>query len=110
MAKKIGIIRCEFHSVQCNGVHCFSALQNKTEAFAAHDDDLQLVGYATCGGCCGRDAVRRAGAMVASGAEAIHLSGCLYGGTLCPFKDRIKSDIERLKVPVILGTHHVLEA
>lgn len=47
--------------------------------------------------------------MVDSGAEAIHLSGCLYGGNLCPFKERIKSDIEMLKVPVVLGTHHKFE-
>lgn len=109
MAKKIGIIRCDFHSVQCNGAYCFSAIQNKAEAFSIYDDDIQLVGYATCGGCCGRDAVRRAKTMVDSGAEAIHLSGCLYGGNLCPFKERIKSDIEYLKVPVVLGTHHKFE-
>ena len=110
MAKKIGIIRCEFHSAQCNGAHCFSAISKKEEAFEQHNDDIELVGYATCGGCCGRDAVRRAKMMVDSGAEAIHLSGCLWGGNLCPFKDRIRGDIEGwLKIPVVLGTHHKFE-
>ena len=107
---KIGIIRCDFHSVQCNGAHCFSAMRKKEEAFAQYDGEIELVGYATCGGCCGRDAVRRAKMMVDSGAETIHLSGCLWGGNLCPFKDRIKGDIEAwLKVPVVLGTHHKFE-
>ena len=110
MAKKIGVIRCEFHSAQCNGAHCFSAMQKKTEAFERYSEDVELVGYATCGGCCGRDAVRRAKMMVDSGAETIHLSGCLWGGNLCPFKERIKGDIENgLKVPVVLGTHHKFE-
>jgi len=89
-------------------------MREKKEAFEIYDEEVQLVGYATCGGCCGRDAVRRAATMVkpgqADGAEAIHLSGCLWGGSACPFKERIKSDIENyLKVPVVLGTHHKFE-
>ncbi len=47
--------------------------------------------------------------MVDSGAEAIHLSGCLWGGDMCPFKERIKRDIGWLKVPIVLGTHHKFE-
>lgn len=108
MAKKIGIIRCDIHSLTCHGVHCFSTMQKKTEAFAVHDDDLILVGYSTCGGCCGRDAMRRAKIMVDQGAEAIHLSNCLCSQR-CPFTESIKSGISALKVPVIQGTHKLLE-
>ena len=108
MAKKIGIIRCEINSLQCNGVHCFEALQDGSQAFAVHDDDLLPVGFATCGGCCGRDAERRVKKMVADGAEAIHLGNCVWSPK-CPFKESILNAAEGLKVPVIKGTHKIIE-
>ena len=108
MAKKIGIIRCEINAIQCNGVHCFEMLQNGSEAFSVHDDDLLLVGYATCGGCCGRDTERRVKRMVADGAEAIHLGNCVWSKK-CPFKEDILSAIEGLNVPVIKGTHKAVD-
>lgn len=108
MAKKIGIIRCEINSIQCNGVHCFEALKDNSKAFAVHNDDLLLVGFSTCGGCCGRDALRRVKKMVADGAEAIHLGNCVWSEK-CPFKERILSAVEGLRIPVISGTHKTFD-
>ncbi len=108
MAKKIGIIRCEINSIQCNGLHCFEVLEDGSQAFSVHDDDLLLVGYATCGGCCGRDALRRVKKMVADGDEAMHLGNCVWSEK-CPFKERILSAVEGLRIPIIKGTHKTFD-
>jgi predicted metal-binding protein len=50
---KIGIIICDrYHT--CAGGKCIRALKNREGAFSRYQgQDVELVGYTTCGGCPG---------------------------------------------------------
>lgn len=103
---KIGIIRCEEHSKRCAGYGCFPALLNKTGKFEEYDD-IELVGFETCGGC-GRGKadkiMDRATRLKEKGAEVIHLSNCLLGP--CPSKELYqKTLVEEMGIPIMMGTH-----
>ncbi|MHB0869281.1 MAG: CGGC domain-containing protein [Chloroflexota bacterium] len=104
---KLGIIRCEVRAEQCAGYKCFPALRDRTGSLAAYDDDLELVGFDTCGGCVLKDpsrTVERAVRLQKLGAEAIHLGNCLV--TYCPWLDLFKESIAReTGLPVVLKTH-----
>ncbi len=105
---KIGIIRCQEQSNDCAGWGCFPALRNKTGSFSNYDE-LELVGFDTCGGC-GRNKadkiVSRAKRMKEKGAEAIHLGVCLVHA--CPAKEVYRKAIEdKVNIPVIEGTHPI---
>ena len=47
---KIGIIRCDEHSVSCAGYSCFPAVRDRTGAFEEYNA-VELIGFDTCGGC-----------------------------------------------------------
>jgi predicted metal-binding protein len=104
---KIGIIRCNTHSENCAGYKCFPALGSKAGSFAAYEDDLELVGFDTCGGCGRNEAtkiVARAMRLREKGAEIIHLGNCLAGA--CPWLDLYQSAIAReTGLAVALKTH-----
>lgn len=103
---KIGIIRCEEQSARCAGYSCFPAVMNKTGKFDQYDD-IELVGFETCGGC-GRGKadkiMGRATRLKEKGAEVIHLSNCLTGP--CPSKELYeKTLVEQMGIPIVIGTH-----
>ncbi len=103
---KVGIIRCQEHSNQCAGYHCFPALQNRTGQFKDYET-VELVGFDTCGGC-GRNKadkiVARAQRLKEKGAEVIHLGNCLVGA--CPFKDIYETALkEQVALPLVERTH-----
>lgn len=103
---KIGIIRCQEHSSDCAGWSCFPALRDRSGAFAAYDD-VELVGFDTCGGC-GRNKadkiVAKAKRLKDKGAEAIHLGNCIVGA--CPTKDLyVKTLNDEVGIPVVEKTH-----
>ena len=52
--KKIGIIICGRYQ-SCGGGKCFRALRERAGAFAAYpgDEEVEVVGFANCGGCPG---------------------------------------------------------
>jgi predicted metal-binding protein len=75
---KIGIIRCDGTLKQCPGTGCFKTIREKSGQFQEYSDqEIELIGMATCGGCPGRDAVRVAQDMVRRGAEVIYLATCV---------------------------------
>lgn len=103
---KIGIIRCDEHSNVCAGFHCFPSIYEKNGSFEGYDD-IQLVGFDTCGGC-GRGKadkiVSRANKLKELGAEVIHLGNCLTGP--CPSADLYeKAIIDEVGIKVVKGTH-----
>ncbi len=148
---KIGIITCENRSLLCAGQNCLGSVSRHSGTFARYTDEIELVGFTTCGGCPGNLAPKKAESMIKySGAEKIHLSCCVYrtmpnpsgsmeeieaklaqspwtqlnqddyvvelakslkSGQLphvCPFKDRMKKNIEMLGVEVVERTHEHL--
>jgi predicted metal-binding protein len=103
---KIGIIRCQEHSANCAGFHCFPAIKNKSGQFVPYEE-IELVGFDSCGGC-GRGKadkiVAKAKRLVEKGAEVIHLGNCVVGA--CPNKNLYEEALKaELDVPIVEKTH-----
>ena len=108
--KKIGIIICNRYH-RCGGGKCLRALRERAGAFSIYskDEEIELVGYSTCGGCPGGNIEYVPAEMVKNGAEAIHLAtGLVVGYPPCPNIRKFKEYIEsRYKIPVVVGTHPI---
>lgn len=109
---KIGIIICDRYR-ECGGGKCFRSLASREGAFDIYgrDDDVQLVGYSTCGGCPGGNIEYVPEEMIKNGAEVIHFAtGFLVGYPPCPYIDHFKRFIEeKYNIKVVLGTHPIPE-
>jgi predicted metal-binding protein len=109
---RIGIIICERYG-DCAGGKCFRAMRERVGGFSAYpaSEPLELVGYASCGGCPGGNIEYAPEEMVKNGAEAIHLAtGFVVGYPPCPWLDYFTQFIERrFGVPVVVGTHPIPE-
>ena len=107
---KIGIIICDRYKT-CAGGKCFRAMRNKEGAFNIYkdNDELELVGYTTCGGCPGGNIEYTPEEMIKNGAEAIHFAtGFVVGYPPCPYLNNFKNFIKiKYSVKVIIGTHPI---
>ena len=74
---KLGIIRCMQTEDFCPGTGDFKAIRNKTGVFADVKEEIELVGFANCGGCPGKRAVLRARELVKRGADTIAFASCI---------------------------------
>jgi len=106
---RIGIIICHrYHT--CAGGKCLRSLHNREGAFARYKgEEVELVGYATCGGCPGGNVEYAPAEMKKNGAEVIHLAtGLAVGYPPCPriqaFCDFIP---EKYDLEVVVGTHPI---
>ena len=93
---KIGIIICDRYK-NCAGGKCFRALQKREGAFDIYDknNELELVGYTSCGGCPGSNFEYAPEEMKKNGAEVIHFAtGLIVGYPPCPFFDYFKLLVE----------------
>jgi len=107
---KIGIIICDRYR-NCGGGKCFRALQNREGAFDiyAKEDQVEIVGYANCGGCPGGNIEYVPEEMKKNGAEVIHLAtGLVVGYPPCPYIKHFQ-DLIRVKynLKVVVGTHPI---
>lgn len=109
---KIGIIICGRYR-DCGGGKCFRSIRNREGAFDIYDkdEDVELVGYTSCGGCPGGNIEYVPEEMINNGAEVIHLAtGLVVGYPPCPYIKEFKDFIEkRYKVRVVVGTHPIPE-
>jgi predicted metal-binding protein len=107
---KIGIIICDRYRM-CAGGKCLRAFKNKEGAFSIYkkNEELELVGYATCGGCPGGNIEYSPGEMLKNGAEVIHLAtGLIVGYPPCPYMQYFHDFIEsRYDLKVVFGTHPI---
>lgn len=107
---KIGIIICDRYR-NCAGGKCFKALKNREGAFSIYDknEDLELVGYTSCGGCPGGNVEYAPEEMKKNGAEVIHFAtGVVVGYPPCPYLCHFKSLIhEKFGLKVVIGTHPI---
>ena len=107
---KIGIVICDRYR-NCAGGKCFRAMLNKEGAFSIYkeNNDPEMVGYTTCGGCPGGNIEYAPEEMIKNGAEIIHFAtGFIVGYPPCPYTDQFKKFIEKkYKVKVIIGTHPI---
>lgn len=108
--KKLGIIICARYQ-SCGGGKCLRALQEHTGGFSLYpqEEELQLVGYSSCGGCPGGNVEYVPEEMINNGAEAIHLAtGLVVGYPPCPRIRDFKEFIEqKYKVDCVIGTHPI---
>ena len=110
MKTKIGIIICDRYR-DCAGGKCFKAMQNRDGAFSIYkkEDELEIVGYTSCGGCPGGNIEYAPDEMIKNGVQVIYLAtGFIVGYPPCPyithFKDFIK---ERYGIKIVIGTHPI---
>ena len=107
---KIGIIICDRYR-NCAGGKCFKALKNHEGAFSNYykEEEIELVGYTSCGGCPGGNVEYAPEEMKNNGAEVIHFAtGVVVGYPPCPYLNYFKSlIIEKYGLKVIVGTHPI---
>lgn len=106
---KIGIIICDRYNT-CAGGKCFRSLRNREGAFSIYkDQDVELVGYTTCGGCPGGNIEYAPEEMIKNGANVIHLAtGFVVGYPPCPYLTHFRDFLEvRYGVKVVVGTHPI---
>jgi predicted metal-binding protein len=109
--KKIGIIICDRYS-SCAGGKCMRSLREREGGFARYaGDEVELVGYTTCGGCPGGNVEYAPEEMKKNGAEVVHLAtGLVVGYPPCPYLDYFREFIPRkFGMEVVVGTHPVPE-
>ncbi len=107
--KKIGIIICHrYHT--CAGGKCLRAMRNREGAFSLYKgEEIELVGFTTCGGCPGGNVEYAPAEMKKNGANVIHLAtGLVVGYPPCP---RLKTFCNYIPtkygLDVIIGTHPI---
>ena len=109
---KIGIIICHRYH-HCAGGKCFRAIREREGAFKRYsqDEDIEIIGYTSCGGCPGGNVEYAPEEMIKNGAEVIHFAtGLVVGYPPCPRIDHFKRYIEtRFNIPVVIGTHPIPE-
>ncbi len=107
--KRIGIIICDRYR-SCAGGKCLRALRNREGAFELYrGEEVEMVGYTSCGGCPGGNVEYSPDEMKRNGADVIHLAtGLLVGYPPCPqigqFTEFIKT---AYGLDVISGTHPI---
>jgi len=96
---KVGLIRCMQTEDMCPATTCFKVMNTKKLAFEGVDEDIELIGVNTCGGCPGKKAVTRAAEMVKRGADTIVLASCITRGNpigfACPHAQVMKDAIAK---------------
>jgi predicted metal-binding protein len=106
---KIGIIICDRYRT-CAGGKCFRAAAEREGAFSIYkDQEIEIAGFTTCGGCPGGNIEYAPEEMKKNGVTNIHFAtGLLVGYPPCPYMEHFKNFIpEKYGMKVILGTHPI---
>ncbi|MHA1672870.1 MAG: CGGC domain-containing protein [Promethearchaeota archaeon] len=106
---KIGIIICDRFST-CAGGKCLRSMKEREGAFQKyHDQEVELVGFTTCGGCPGGNIEYAPEEMKNNGAQVIHLAtGFVVGYPPCPYTTHFKAFIEsKYQLKVVIGSHPI---
>ncbi len=107
--RRIAIVRCEIVSEVCPGIACFKAFNARHAFFKDYGDNVEIIGFFTCGGCPGRRVSRLVETLLKYDLDVVHLSSCMMlegDYPKCPFVKQIKRSIESKGLKVIEGTHH----
>jgi predicted metal-binding protein len=107
---RIGIIICARYQA-CGGGKCLRAMRERVGGFARYskDEQIELVGYSTCGGCPGGNVESVPEEMKKNGVQVIHLAtGFVVGYPPCPYIRQFKELLERKHgLQVVVGTHPI---
>jgi len=106
---RIGIIICNrYHT--CAGGKCLRSMRSREGAFARYaGEEVELVGYTTCGGCPGGNVEYAPAEMRKNGAEVVHLAtGLVVGYPPCPRIEAFREFIPaKYGLEVVVGTHPI---
>lgn len=109
---KVGLIRCMQTEDMCPATICFKVMDTKKLAFQGVEEEIEVVGVNTCGGCPGKKAVTRAAEMVKRGADTIVMASCITRGNPigfpCPHAEQMIAAIKRKvgdQIAIIDYTH-----
>ncbi|SHH33220.1 Predicted metal-binding protein [Thermosyntropha lipolytica DSM 11003] len=83
--------------------------RGRSKFFAGYDENAEIIGFVTCGGCPGRRVLRLIESMKKHGLNVVHLSSCMLmetGYPKCPHYEEIKKTVENKGIRVVEGTHH----
>ena len=106
---KIGIIICDRYRT-CAGGKCLRSLHHREGAFSIYENqEVELVGYATCAGCPGGNVEYAPQEMKNNGAQVVHFAtGLIVGYPPCPRIDFFQNFIEtKFGMKVVIGTHPI---
>ncbi|MBU1012265.1 MAG: CGGC domain-containing protein [Bacteroidetes bacterium] len=107
---KIGIVICNRYK-SCAGGKCFKSLKNREGAFSIYEknENVEIVGYTSCGGCPGGNIEYTPEEMVKNGVDVIHLAtGMVVGYPPCNNINHFRKFItEKYGVKVVVGTHPI---
>jgi predicted metal-binding protein len=107
--KNISIIVCHrYHT--CAGGKCFRAMRCREGAFSLYkEEEIEIVGYTTCGGCPGGNVEYAPAEMKKNGADVIHLAtGLVVGYPPCPRLQAFSEFIPaKFGLNVVIGTHPI---
>ncbi|PKM50392.1 MAG: CGGC domain-containing protein [Firmicutes bacterium HGW-Firmicutes-7] len=96
---KVGLIRCMQTEDMCPGKTCLKVMSEKKCAFKEISEDVEVVGFISCGGCPGKKTVTRAAEMVKRGADTIAMASCITKGAPigfpCPHVQLMKEAIAK---------------
>jgi predicted metal-binding protein len=109
--RKLGIIICDRYRT-CAGGKCLRSLKERAGAFKRYEgQEVELVGYTTCGGCPGGNLEYAPEEMKNNGAEVLHLAtGLVVGYPPCPHLDYFREFIPvKFGMEVVMGTHPIPE-
>jgi predicted metal-binding protein len=83
----------------CPATTDFKVMREKTGAFEGIEEDIQVVGLNSCGGCPGKKAIFRAREMVKRGADTIVFASCISRGNPigypCPFAKKMRDTVSK---------------
>jgi predicted metal-binding protein len=107
--KRIGIIICNrYHT--CAGGKCLRAMRRREGAFSLYKgEEIELVGFTTCGGCPGGNVEYAPAEMKKNGADVIHLAtGLAVGYPPCLRLEVFCNYIPaKYGLDVVIGTHPI---
>lgn len=52
---RLGIIRCQQTEDFCPGNGCFKAVKKRKGVFEGSNEEIEIIGFTTCGGCPGKN-------------------------------------------------------
>jgi predicted metal-binding protein len=95
---KVAIIRCMQTEDYCPATIDFLVIKERKGAFEGVEEDIDIIGINSCGGCPGKKAVLRAKEMVKRGADTIVFASCISKGNPigfpCPFAKRMMESVK----------------
>lgn len=94
------LLRCQQTEEICPGTSDLKVVKEHKGGFGDISEEIELVGFVSCGGCPGKHVIWRAKEMVNRGADAIAFSTCMSRGNPisfpCPHYEQIKKSVAEM--------------